>query len=94
MNPIGLLMVSFLTESVVEIIKDILPKNVWNKTKKYIPVVVAIFFATGYKIDFFSMLDMEFSIPYTGYILSGLIASRGANYVHNFLGHSHKKVMK
>ncbi|NLK97890.1 hypothetical protein [Defluviitalea saccharophila] len=90
MNPFGLFMISFLTESVVEIIKDIIPKRIWDKTKKYIPVAISIFLAVGYKIDFFCLLEMEFSIPYTGYILSGLIASRGANYVHNFLGH--KKV--
>jgi hypothetical protein len=91
MNPIGLFIISFLTESIVEIIKDLIPKSIWDKTKKYIPVATAIFFAVGYKIDFFSILEMEFSIPYTGYVLSGLVASRGANYVHNFLGHSIKK---
>ncbi len=91
MNALHLLFIALLTETLSEIIKDLLPYHTAKKISKYISVIVALFLSIGYKIDLFYIFNMEFQIPYVGYLFSGLICSRGANYVHNFLGHANIK---
>jgi len=36
-------------------------------------------------VDFFVLVGVELSIPIVGVILSGLLVSRGANFVHDLL---------
>ncbi len=83
-----LMIIAFLTETITEIIKDSIPCQFSKKINKYMSVAVALLFTFGSKLDLFSLFEMQFHIPYIGYIFSGLIVSRGSNYVHNFLGHA------
>ena len=34
-------------------------------------------------VDFFALVGVELSIPIVGIVLSGLLVSRGANFVHD-----------
>ncbi len=36
-------------------------------------------------VDFFALVGVELSIPIVGIVLSGLLVSRGANFVHDLL---------
>lgn len=36
-------------------------------------------------VDFFVLVGVELSIPIVGVVLSGLLVSRGANFVHDLL---------
>ena len=36
-------------------------------------------------VDFFALVGVELSIPIVGVVLSGLLVSRGANFVHDLL---------
>ena len=36
-------------------------------------------------VDFFELVGVELSIPIVGVVLSGLLVSRGANFVHDLL---------
>ena len=36
-------------------------------------------------VDFFALVGVELSIPIVGVVLSGLLVSRGSNFVHDFV---------
>lgn len=44
-----------------------------------------VFIAVAYKFDILKMVNIESNIPYTGYILTGILFSRGSNYIHDVL---------
>ena len=56
-----------------------------SKFIKYVSFVIAFLFAWAYKLDILgSMFEMFASVPFFGYVVTALIVSRGANFVHDF----------
>lgn len=49
-------------------------------------VVLGVFLCVAAGVDFFSMVGVPLVVPYAGMVLSGLLVSRGANFLHDFLG--------
>ena len=48
-------------------------------------LVFGIFIAVAYKIDLLKLVSIESGIPYIGCVLTGILFSRGSNYVHYIL---------
>ena len=48
-------------------------------------LIFGIFIAVVYKIDLLKLADIESEIPYIGSVLTGILFSRGSNYVHDIL---------
>lgn len=48
-------------------------------------VVLGIVVAIAYKFDLPRYLNMESNIPYVGCILTGILISRGSNYLYDLL---------
>ena len=46
-----------------------------------VAVALGVIFAIAYGIDVFAMLGMESIIPYFGSIMTGVLLSRGSNYI-------------
>lgn len=46
-----------------------------------VAVALGVIFAIAYGIDVFALLGMESIIPYFGSVMSGILMSRGANYI-------------
>lgn len=44
-----------------------------------------IFIAVAYKIDLLKLANIESEIPHIGCVLTGILFSRGSNYVHDIL---------
>lgn len=84
MNVIQVVLVAILAESIWETLK-----LTWEKDKLCVDrlgtLVTGIVLAVGTGIDFFSMVGLPLIIPYLGSIFTGVIASRGANFVHDLL---------
>lgn len=85
-----------LTEATVQLFfKDIPPTNYFVIYSNYdksqiiiraISALVGTAYAFNINLDIFTVLGCESRVPYIGYIASGLIASRGSNYLHDLLG--------
>lgn len=62
-------------------------KMVWQKGKfsvdKIGALVVSILICILVNIDLFSILGLTMSLPYVGSVLTGILMSRGANFVHD-----------
>lgn len=52
----------------------------------YLSVAVGIGLCFGYKVDVLrDVLGMTTAVPATGYVLTGIVISRGANFVNDFI---------
>lgn len=77
---------SILIQFLVNRLKAILSA----KIMKYLPAdvmaaLLGIVFAIMFKVDVFTYLGLTSSLPYVGYVVSGLIISAGAPAVHELL---------
>jgi len=48
-------------------------------------LIFGIFIAIAYKIDLLNLVDIKSEIPYVGSVLTGILFSRGSNYIHDIL---------
>ncbi|MBQ6144045.1 MAG: hypothetical protein IJI84_06195 [Clostridia bacterium] len=48
-------------------------------------LMFGIFIAVAYKIDLLKLVNIESEIPYVGSILTGIIFSRGSNYLYDLM---------
>ena len=62
-------------------------KMVWKKGKfnvnKIGALLVSILICVLVGIDLFSLLGLTMSVPYVGSVLTGILMSRGANFIHD-----------
>lgn len=87
---VTLVLVGFLTETVVEIAKNYLMRS--KSSQVYINVVslvTAMVLCFALQVSLFESTDTV--AYYIGVVICGLVASRGSNYVHNFLGEMPQK---
>ena len=79
-----IVMVALIAESVWETLK-----MTWQEGKVSIDrigaLVVALLLAIGTRLDLLSLLDIKTSIPYLGVVLTGILISRGSNFIHDLL---------
>lgn len=80
-----LVLVGFLTETVVEILKvSILKNSKGESTLFFVSLIVGMVLVFALQVSLFDN-DNLFAY-YVGMVICGLVASRGSNYVHNWLG--------
>ena len=48
-------------------------------------LMFGIFIAVAYKIDLLKLADIESEMPYIGSILTGVLISRGSNYIYDLM---------
>ncbi len=82
MSIMNILTIAFLVEAIWETLK-----LAWDKGKFCIDcigsLIVGIIVAILSKIDIFEIQGINLSIPFVGYILTGILVSRGSNFVHD-----------
>jgi len=64
-------------------------KMTWQQGKFSIDrlgaLLVGLLIAIGTGLDLFALVKVPLSIPYLGLVLTGVLISRGANFVHDLL---------
>lgn len=62
-------------------------KMIWQNGKvsvdKLGSLIIAMFICAIASVDIFPIVDIKISIPVIGSMLTGIIVSRGANFVHD-----------
>ena len=84
MNMLSLLVIALLGEAIWETLK-----MVWQTGKlsadKIGAIIIGIALAVGSGLDIFTVVGISLKIPYLGMILTGILISRGANFIHDLL---------
>lgn len=82
MSIVTIITVALLVEAIWETLK-----MVWQEGKINIntigALIVGIAVSILAKIDIFAMQGITLSIPLIGWILTGILMSRGANFIHD-----------
>ena len=78
------LVIAILAEAVWETLKMAWQGNKFS-IDKLGALVIGIIVAVCAQVDLFSMFGVVLAYPIIGYILTGIIISRGANFVHDLL---------
>jgi hypothetical protein len=83
MNILIILMLAITVEALVEYFKLVFNKTInW---KQVVAIVLSVFLAIAAGVDLFEILGVTFQIPFVGLVLTGIIFSRGANYLSDFI---------
>ena len=84
MNLLGIVLLATLVEGLITYL--------FGKTEegtrpwlKYVSLVAGVGLAVAYKIDIPAMTGLVSVMPVVGYVVSGLIIGRGANYLNDIL---------
>ncbi len=78
-----LALVAFLVEALLQTIKPIYDKETGWNMDKIISIIVGIVVCLVTNVDLFAELGFVVAVPYLGSVLTGVIASRGSNFVHD-----------
>lgn len=82
MNILSLIIIALIGEAVWETLK-----MTWQQGKVSIDrvgaLIIGLLLALGTGLDLMTMIGVPMKVPYIGMILTGLLISRGANFVHD-----------
>lgn len=78
-----LVVVAMLTEALTEIVKVMVPAKLRKQATYVLSITIGIILAIVLEVNLFGLDDV--AGKYAGMIVAGILASRGANYVHGFL---------
>jgi hypothetical protein len=85
MDIIGIVFVLALTvEALVEYAKLIFVEHTIN-WKQIVALVLGVGLAIFAEVDIYQWLGIEFSVPYVGFALTGIMFSRGSNWLADFI---------
>lgn len=79
-----ILVLAILIEALVDIFTETLSEDGLNKNKA-MTLAVGIAMAIVFNGDLTSYLGLHTDIPFIGCIVTGIILSRGSNYLHDFI---------
>jgi hypothetical protein len=93
MELIVLVIIALICEAVWETLK-----MVWQEGKLSIDrigaLVIGLLIAFVTNCDLFKLINIPVVIPYVGIVLTGILVSRGANFVHDLLNKLQNSVEK
>lgn len=80
-----IIMAAIFIEAVIEIIKGIIVDKKID-TWQIVSIAVAILFCIAYQLDALAILGFNTGVPYLGMIFTGIVVSRGSNFVSDLFG--------
>lgn len=85
MNGLSLVVLAFICESIWETIKMAIPYKLpkWGDRIGVMAIGILLSIASG--LDLMSMIGIPLRMPALGMIFTGLLISRGSNFMHDIL---------
>ena len=84
MDYVQLIIIAMLVEAIWENIKMVYDKKKFN-INMIGSLILGIIICVVFKIDIFPIVGLSAAIPFIGSIFTGIIVSRGANFVSDLL---------
>lgn len=76
----ALITVAILIEAIVEILK-----GAYGNKSMFLSLVIGVVFALATQLDVLALLGVESVVPYLGQVATGIVISRGSNFVHDLV---------
>jgi hypothetical protein len=84
MEYFSLIFLAVIVEGIITYIKEFFVKGNL-RWEMLISILIGVFVAVAYGVDLFALVGLYSFIPYLGSILTGILISRGSNYVCDLL---------
>lgn len=81
---ISIFSLAILTESLITYFKEFFVNGDFSFSMLF-SLILGTIIAIAYKLDLPEYLDLKSSVPYVGNILTGILISRGSNYLYDIL---------
>ncbi len=81
---ISIFSLSILTESIITYSKEFFVNGDFSFSMLF-SIVLGVIIAVAYKLDLPEYLNLKSYIPYIGNVLTGILISRGSNYIYDIL---------
>lgn len=84
MNFMPILLMAVVVEGLITYLQHLIQNHhlCWQMA---LSIGIGVFCAVVYRIDLFEMLGLEASLPYVGSVLTGVLISRGSNYLFDLI---------
>ena len=79
-----ILTLAILTESVITYFKEFFVAGCFS-SDMFLSVLVGVTVAFAYDLDIPKCFEINSSVPFFGNILTGILISRGSNYIHDVI---------
>jgi hypothetical protein len=84
MDYFGLIFLAVILEGIITYVKEFFVRgNV--KWEMLISIVIGVLVASAYGVDVLAMAGLKTAVPYLGSVLTGVLISRGSNYVFDLI---------
>lgn len=80
----SILSLAVLTEGIITYFKEFFVGGSFSFSMLF-SIILGVLVAVCYKLDLLEYINLKSSIPYVGSILTGILISRGSNYVYDIL---------
>jgi hypothetical protein len=84
MNYFGVIFLSIIVEGIITYIKEFFVNGKFQ-WQMLISIVVGVLVAAAYHVDLLALSGMQTPVPYLGSILTGILISRGSNYIFDLI---------
>ena len=88
-----LVIIAILVEALTEVFKSVFKDGRLNKSS-ILSIVVGLILAFTIDLDLFVAIGLTPTIPVIGVVATGLLISRGANFVHDTMSKINNKGVK
>lgn len=84
MQIFNLIMLSIIIEGIVSYVKEWFVDNHFQ-WQQLVTVILGIIIAVCYDVDLLAMFGATSQVPYIGCVLTGILLSRGSNYIFDLI---------
>lgn len=82
----AIIFIAIIVEGVVEYIKLASPKFAASRWIVPVTVLIGVGVAIAYNADLLAVAGLTTPVPYIGNVLTGILISRGSNYIYDLIG--------
>ncbi len=84
MNYFGIVFLAIIVEGIITYIKEFFVNGKFQ-WQMLISIVIGVLVAAAYRVDVLALAGMQTAVPYLGSVLTGVLISRGSNYVFDLI---------
>lgn len=81
---VEIISLAVLTESIITYFKEFFVGGNFSFSMLF-SIILGVLAAVCYKLDLLECINLKSSIPYVGSVLTGILISRGSNYIYDIL---------
>lgn len=84
MNFFGIVFLSIIIEGIITYVREFFVKGQFQ-WQMLISIIVGILVTAAYQVDIIALVGLQTPVPYLGSVLTGILISRGSNYIFDLI---------